>query len=206
MIDLDKFKTVNDQHGHPVGDEVLVAVAGSIKQIVGLKGKSYRYGGEELCILLSNYTAEEGAALAERIRTRIEQVPISSKKLQITASFGVAELPAHARTAADLVEKADEALYQAKKFGRNLVRISGEPPPAAPGPRVPTRRQPEPGGLSDEQGAAIRTAYFKHGFAKCPHDGSRLDVEKSQPYDRSTPDLLVSCPLCGLSADLEGPS
>lgn len=206
MIDLDKFKAVNDQHGHPVGDEVLEAVAGSIRQIVGSKGKSYRYGGEELCILLSNYTAEEGAALAERIRAQIERFPISSKKLRITASFGVAELPAHARTAADLVKKADKALYQAKNLGRNLVQISGEPPPAAPGPRVPSRRLAEHGGLSDEQGAAIRTAYFKHGFAKCPHDGGRLSVQKSHAYHRDTPDLSVSCPLCGLSAELEGPS
>jgi diguanylate cyclase (GGDEF)-like protein len=204
MIDLDRFKSINDQHGHPVGDEVLESVAGWVRQVVGAKGVSYRYGGEELCVLLVNYTADEGAALAERIRRQIEQAPLSSKQLQVTASFGVAELPGQARTATELVEKADQALYQAKNLGRNLVRISGEPPPTLPGPKPTTRRQPEPGGLSDKQAETIRQDYFRRGSAECPHDRARLTVNSVHMFGRRTPSLSVLCPLCGLNAHLDG--
>lgn len=203
MIDLDRFKSINDQHGHQVGDEVLEKVAGSIRRVVGSKGTSYRYGGDELCVLLVNYTADEGATLAERIREHIER---ENRQLRVTASFGVAEFPAHAHTAEQLVKKADEAMYEATNLGRNLVRISGEPPPAAPGPRAIARRQPEPGSLSDEQAEAIRHDYFRRGGADCPFDGGRLTVRQVNPLNRRTPTLSVSCPLCGLTARLDGPS
>ena len=127
MADLDKFKSINDNHGHPYGDEVLQVIATIIKQTVGSKGRCYRYGGEEISILLKNYSADEAASLAERIRLRIESSSLGSKQLAVTASFGLAEVPAHARTATDLVKAADAALYDAKNLGRNLVRISGEP-------------------------------------------------------------------------------
>jgi diguanylate cyclase (GGDEF)-like protein len=206
MVDLDRFKSINDQHGHPVGDEVLESVSGLLRRIVGNKGACYRYGGEELCVLLGNYTAEEGAALAERVRAQIEQAPISSKQLQVTASFGVAELPAHAQNAAELVKKADEALYQAKNLGRNLVRINGEPVHNEAGPKPPPRRQPVPGGLSDQEAETIRQDYFRRGSAECPKDGARLGIHRSDPHDRNTPILLIACPLCGLRTTIEGPS
>lgn len=206
MIDLDRFKSVNDQYGHPVGDEVLESVSRLLRNIVGAKGTCYRYGGEELCVLLGNYTADEGTALAERIRSQIEQTTISSKQLQVTASFGVAELPGHAQSATELVRRADEALYQAKNLGRNLVRISGEPILIETGPRQPARRQPLPGGLSDQQAELIRQDYFKRGSATCPKDGALLNVHASYAHDRHTPTLSISCPLCGLHAMVEGPS
>ncbi len=128
MIDLDHFKTVNDEHGHPVGDEVLVAVSEVVTKRLGRKGKAYRYGGEEFALLLPSYSAEEAFGLAERIRKDIRAAVVSSKGLRVTASFGVACLPDDASNPKGLLEKADAALYEAKNLGRNRVRVSGNPP------------------------------------------------------------------------------
>lgn len=81
MADVDKFKAVNDTHGHPCGDEVLQNVAKIVKQAVGGKGTCYRYGGEEISVLLPNYTADEASSLAERIRIAIESSQMGSKRL-----------------------------------------------------------------------------------------------------------------------------
>jgi diguanylate cyclase (GGDEF)-like protein len=108
MIDIDKFKRVNDSHGHPAGDEVLKFVANTIKRTTGSKGKSYRYGGEELAIILPNYSAEEAAALSERIRKEIEAGTIGVEEISVTASFGIAELPRHGTTAEALIKAADK--------------------------------------------------------------------------------------------------
>lgn len=126
MIDIDHFKRVNDEYGHPVGDEVLLAVAALVVKRVAHKGKAYRYGGEEFALLLSNYSAEEAVGLAERIRKDIEEATLSSKSLKLTASFGVATVPDHAKDSKTVLEKADTALYEAKNLGRNCVRFSGE--------------------------------------------------------------------------------
>jgi diguanylate cyclase (GGDEF)-like protein len=205
IIDLDHFKTVNDDHGHQVGDEVLICVARIIKRSTGTKGTCYRYGGEEICILLPNFSVEEAATLSERIRCEIEAAVVSSKNLKITASFGVAEVPAHARTGADLFTKADQALYEAKDLGRNCVRISGEPRPSAPAPRKIERKQPEPGGVTESQKEHIRIDYFREGVALCPIDGAVLNIRESHQHGKKTPDLFVHCPLCGLMFEVPGP-
>jgi diguanylate cyclase (GGDEF)-like protein len=97
MLDIDKFKTaINDVHGHPVGDEVLRFIAGVIKRAVGIKGSCYRWGGDEIAILLPNHDVNEVTALAERIRKEIEAATISSRALKVTVSLGVAEFPSHA--------------------------------------------------------------------------------------------------------------
>jgi len=124
MVDLDHFKRVNDENGHPVGDEVLLAVAQIVVRCIRGKGKAYRYGGEEIALLMPNHAADEAAAVAERIRREIAAAPISSRRLAITASFGVASVPKEASTAKELLEKADAALYEAKHSGRNCVRAS----------------------------------------------------------------------------------
>lgn len=123
MMDIDHFKGVNDTHGHPVGDEVLLGVAQRLVDRVGHRGKAYRYGGEEFAVILPGYSAEEAFGLAERIRKDIEREPVSSKKLSITASFGTVSVPEEASNAAQLLTRADNALYEAKESGRNQVRI-----------------------------------------------------------------------------------
>lgn len=121
MVDIDHFKRVNDDHGHPVGDEVLLSVASAVVDRLAHKGTAYRYGGEEFALLLPSYTAEEACGLAERIRRDIERTTVSSKELRVTASFGVASIPEQANDARTLLEQADAALYRAKTAGRNAV-------------------------------------------------------------------------------------
>ncbi len=125
MIDLDHFKQVNDVHGHPVGDEVLLEVAKLVVNRAVRKGTAYRFGGEEFSLLLPGYSAEEAVGLAERIRKDLEVATVSSKKLRVTASFGAASVPAHAKKAEALLEQADAALYKAKRSGRNRVATPG---------------------------------------------------------------------------------
>jgi diguanylate cyclase (GGDEF)-like protein len=126
MIDIDHFKRVNDQHGHPVGDEVLLAVAQRVVQRVGDKGTAYRYGGEEFALLLPGYSAEEAAGLAERIRKDIRESAVSSRRLDVTASLGVAAVHARGHEPRALLERADAALYEAKHGGRDQVRTAAD--------------------------------------------------------------------------------
>jgi diguanylate cyclase (GGDEF)-like protein len=129
MLDIDHFKGVNDRYGHPVGDEVLIAVAELAIKSLANKGKAYRYGGEEFALLLPNLSVEEAVGLAERIRKDIEKTTVSSKSLKVTVSFGIASVPDHAKNSKTLLERADAALYEAKNMGRNRVRFDGEPKP-----------------------------------------------------------------------------
>jgi len=126
MIDLDHFKTVNDNHGHLVGDQVLAEVANRIQEnsrevdIVG------RYGGEEFIILLPETALDDAVILAERIWTSLTTRPASTSKitLPLQASLGVSccikgvETPLY-----DLIEQADSALYRAKDLGRNRIEV-----------------------------------------------------------------------------------
>jgi len=206
MMDLDKFKPINDSHGHPAGDEVLQSVADSIRQITRGKGSCYRFGGDEFSILLPNYSEDEAASFAERIRRQIELSIIGSKGLRVTASFGVAVAPTHATSADELLKKADAALYEAKEFHGNLVRISGESRPSTDGPRITLRRAPDPIRMSEAEAEKIRVEYFRAHFVVCPRDGSALRVSEIHYDETVTPDLDVSCPLCGLSERIPAPS
>lgn len=143
ILDLDHFKAVNDTHGHPVGDGVLIDCANVIVRRCRHKGKVYRFGGEEIVMLLPNFTVSEAVALAGSIRSEIETSMMSSKKLSITASIGVATAPVHATNGKQLLEVADDALYAAKRLGRNLVRTAGEDPET---PTGDTQRRPAPVG------------------------------------------------------------
>lgn len=127
LMDLDRFKTINDEHGHPVGDAILRAVAAILVGELRPVDVVARLGGEEFALFLPDATPEDGAAVAERIRRVIEALRVSTagQPLELTASFGVAALgtegpdPVHAAYAA-----ADRALYRAKALGRNRVCIA----------------------------------------------------------------------------------
>lgn len=124
-VDLDHFKQVNDTHGHPCGDQVLITVTQCIKNSTRGSDLVYRYGGEEFMVLAPN-TARDGAAtLAERIRRHVEITPCSTEHgdLNVTASIGVATLAA-GESETNLVARADQALYQAKREGRNRVALA----------------------------------------------------------------------------------
>lgn len=122
MMDLDKFKSVNDTHGHPVGDAVLKTVSATVMRIIRTEDMLARYGGEEFVILARNTDAQSVYVLAERIRTAVEKqvVPVSSGVIRQTISLGTSTLEnRNVGTHAELVAAADEALYHAKKTGRN---------------------------------------------------------------------------------------
>jgi diguanylate cyclase (GGDEF)-like protein len=127
MIDLDHFKKVNDQYGHPAGDAVLKATSEVLLHSVRAEDVVARHGGEEFAVLARGTNEEGGRVLAQRLRTRIGALQISAGNavLRVTASLGVAvQAPETSyRTPAELVAAADEALYAAKHAGRDRVVI-----------------------------------------------------------------------------------
>ncbi len=129
MMDLDRFKAINDTYGHQAADGVLVACTAILLRRMEGKGRTYRYGGEELAVLLPNFDAEEAAAVAEGFRKDVAKAPIGENKIPVTVSIGVAAVPDHADSAEELVNQADAVLYECKENGRNLVRIAGQPIP-----------------------------------------------------------------------------
>lgn len=130
MIDIDHFKRLNDTFGHHAGDQALREVAFLLMQGMREADTPARYGGEEFAIILPG-TSEDGARLAaERLRRSVEHAPFAlgggPSSVQITISAGVAVFGQGARTKTELVERADAALYAAKRAGRNRVMCSSE--------------------------------------------------------------------------------
>ncbi len=128
LADLDRFKSINDTHGHPAGDEVLRVVAQLLREHVGRmrageRSVLARYGGEELAVLLPGVGLAGALRLADEIRLAVEQrvIPFQNKSLGVTISIGAASCPRHAMTPADIISAADQALYRAKSAGRNRV-------------------------------------------------------------------------------------
>jgi diguanylate cyclase (GGDEF)-like protein len=121
MIDVDEFKSYNDSFGHTEGDKALQMVGGCLKETLRGADVAARYGGEEFSILLPQTTSEEAAAIAERVRERVENE--CSSQRQVTVSIGVASCSLSLNTPGDLVSAADKALYEAKRRGRNNVQI-----------------------------------------------------------------------------------
>jgi two-component system, cell cycle response regulator len=122
MADLDRFKSVNDEYGHQVGDIVLQTVAARIAAAVREKDIIGRYGGEEFIVVLADKNLDQAAQIAERIRMQIADTPIKTPNISInmTISLGVAEAYGNEHMG-KLIARADSALYQAKMNGRNSV-------------------------------------------------------------------------------------
>ncbi len=123
ILDIDHFKSVNDTHGHPVGDTVLVEVANRLQSSVRSVDRVMRYGGEEFIVLMLESDLEMARASAERLceEVRIEPVEADGKELKITISAGIAIYPHDGRNRADIVQAADQALYNAKESGRDRM-------------------------------------------------------------------------------------
>ncbi|HEY6218971.1 MAG TPA: diguanylate cyclase [Gemmatimonadaceae bacterium] len=124
MVDLDRFKSVNDTYGHQAGDVVLKQLARILKHEIREIDHAGRYGGEEFMLLLAGTVLDDGVTFAERVRKAIEAhtFTFDGNSIHRTASFGIAAWP-HPRitTCDDLVRAADESLYVAKDTGRNRV-------------------------------------------------------------------------------------
>ncbi|MBS1992787.1 MAG: diguanylate cyclase [Cyanobacteria bacterium SZAS LIN-3] len=128
MIDVDHFKQINDNFGHPVGDTVLKAVARLIKSNCRDVDLPIRYGGEEFLVVLPEVNKEGAHVVAERIRKSLAQEVIKheSISLTVTASLGIATFPEHAMDQHHLLELADKALYLSKRLGRNQVHTASD--------------------------------------------------------------------------------
>lgn len=127
LIDIDHFKTVNDQDGHLAGDEVLRHVATVLDDQVRKVDMVGRYGGEEFLALLDETDRETAMGVAERIRNAIavSHVSYQGKLLKVTVSIGVAEISGPRETREQLMDRADKAMYTAKQQGRNRVMLAG---------------------------------------------------------------------------------
>jgi len=134
LMDVDRFKRINDTHGHPVGDVVLKGLARVIAKTVRGTDIVARYGGEEIIVLAPSTPRKTARSLAERLRVKIETAsfPIPDQAgrkigvLRVTVSIGVACFGPDVRDARTLIRRADEALYEAKGAGRNRVVVSSD--------------------------------------------------------------------------------
>jgi diguanylate cyclase (GGDEF)-like protein len=140
LIDLDHFKDYNDEHGHQAGDGVLAQIAGLLSQTVREEDRAYRYGGEELLLVLRDQDLDAGRALAERHRAQVQRAALphsfNAPHGVVTLSAGVAA--AHpGETPEQVLRRADKALYEAKALGRNRIAVTD-----------PDRAASHPGGFA----------------------------------------------------------
>ena len=133
LVDIDHFKSVNDRYGHATGDEVLRSVAALGTSLLTEKDMMARIGGEEFALLLHGLTLDQACMLCERLRAEIESSTVFDGRrtpFNVTISLGLGRLEG-SETLAQAMEAADEALYRAKRQGRNQLRVAGPAPPGA---------------------------------------------------------------------------
>ncbi|HEX3779412.1 MAG TPA: diguanylate cyclase [Pseudonocardiaceae bacterium] len=126
IVDVDHFKSINDKHGHPAGDRVLVEVARRLRESVRQADLLARYGGEEFALVVPDASPQELAVIGERLRLQVAATPIPASPdvlIDVTVSVGTAGYPRHGSTPAELITIADRALYAAKFQGRDRVVV-----------------------------------------------------------------------------------
>jgi len=125
LVDVDRFKSVNDAFGHEAGDRVLVQIASTIKSGIRDYDLCGRWGGEEFMVIMPEITAAEGAEVVERVREAISEIEMQAgdETLRLSASFGVAERRP-GESIFDTISRADAALFEAKRHGRNRCEIA----------------------------------------------------------------------------------
>jgi two-component system, cell cycle response regulator len=135
FLDLDRFKAVNDEHGHLVGSRLLVEVGRVLRSCVRDDDVLVRYGGDEFVAVLVGIDSGSGLKVAERIRRAVEDhrfLSRESSSLRITASIGLASFPEHTRSKPEVLDLADRAMYRGKQSTRNVVYIASKDLPPAP--------------------------------------------------------------------------
>jgi diguanylate cyclase (GGDEF)-like protein/PAS domain S-box-containing protein len=123
LLDIDKFKSINDTYGHPTGDQVLIELAEKCQNLLRNSDIFGRFGGEEFAIVLVETDAEKGMELAERLRVKLSElsVLVDETKIQFTVSIGLTSKNDQKGTLDTIISRADNALYKAKESGRNKV-------------------------------------------------------------------------------------
>jgi diguanylate cyclase (GGDEF)-like protein len=128
LMDIDGLKRINDAHGHPAGDRVLMQVAVSLQRSIRTVDVAARIGGDEFCVLAPQQAPEAAATLAQRLATAVREEVASPDDPPVSLSIGVAACPTHGDDAETLIDTADRAMYRAKAAGENVAL--GEPPSA----------------------------------------------------------------------------
>lgn len=123
MLDVDWFKSINDNYGHIAGDEVLQVLASKLKESLLEDDLACRYGGEEFIFVFTETTIEDAYERVELLRSNVQQI-ISPEGEPLTFSAGMANYPLHGGELKAIIAKADEALYKAKDNGRNRVEVT----------------------------------------------------------------------------------
>jgi diguanylate cyclase (GGDEF)-like protein len=142
LIDLDHFKQINDQWGHPVGDQVLASIGAVLRSVLRARDFAGRNGGEEFAVLLPDTGIPAALEIAERIRAAITEISLPGTDVSVAASLGVVGFPDHATTLDRLERLADAALYIAKRQGRNRVELAD--PAATDSPATDSRATDSP--------------------------------------------------------------
>ncbi|MFT6389567.1 MAG: diguanylate cyclase (GGDEF)-like protein [Cellvibrionaceae bacterium] len=180
MIDIDHFKSVNDNHGHSVGDQVIKFVVGIIQEKTRDTDIVGRYGGEEFCIVLPGFSNEEARNVAERIRVTIQHK--STKELtlvgRITTSIGICLLNSKISSPTEMVDLADKALYQAKNSGRNRVVVWD------PAMRVIDNTAEKMGDKNDQDSHLANVSHpVSNGVSQSDHSQSKIIKSLSQQVE-----------------------
>jgi diguanylate cyclase (GGDEF)-like protein len=125
MIDIDHFKTINDTYGHQCGDFILKSLSSRISSLIRNVDYLARYGGEEFCCMLPETPLKSAVLVAERFRMSIMDLDnvFDGRSIKITISLGVAGMDESITSPEEMVQRADGALYRAKRNGRNLVEV-----------------------------------------------------------------------------------
>lgn len=152
MVDIDFFKSINDDFGHAVGDDVLRGIAATLRNSVRLGDLVCRYGGEEFCVLFPHTDIDTAAAIAEKIRVAVEATEFP--QLSVTASLGISSISLGAAEPHEMLDQADKCLYVAKRNGRNqVVRFDQVPEDVEVDESAVSRTKPEDPSL-DSSGSA----------------------------------------------------
>lgn len=177
MLDVDYFKKINDRHGHAVGDQVLQRVAAVLKDLSRKSDVVCRYGGEEFCVLLPHTDLKSARQMAQRFRKVIEEVPLGG--IAVTVSLGVSAIAAGATSPQELLNQADQALYAAKRGGRNRVE-TWDPTMAAAAPpeRADSRSSAGPSAepISFRAVAALMSALAQRDKGTAAHSRRVADL------------------------------
>ena len=135
FLDLDRFKSINDTHGHLIGSHLLAEIGGVIKRTLGPEHAAFRYGGDEFVCLLRNLDKPAATELAERLRAAVAGTTFLTGEglaIAITGSFGLATFPQDGNTLQDIVRSADTMMYVAKSRGKNCIAVADSSGPDAP--------------------------------------------------------------------------
>lgn len=127
FLDVDKFKGINDSHGHLIGTKLLLEMGEIIRGIIKKEDFAFRYGGDEFVMLLTDTNIATASELAEKIRTQVEANTFLAREglnVKLTVSIGIANCPEHATTKRDIIEAADGAMYAVKRSTRNRVFLA----------------------------------------------------------------------------------